>query len=87
MFQLSKALDVVGGMAKSVSDLALLTEVLIKPEARAKLPNSSYSSSLKKSFAGLKIGFLDFESWKWPEKSLSISKDVMDQLVSLNLHT
>ncbi|KAI1127061.1 amidase signature domain-containing protein [Nemania abortiva] len=67
VFAVSEEFDALGAMAKSVLDLALMTELVLNPEARAKLPKDGYQSYLRKDFAGLKVGFVDPEQWRWPD--------------------
>ena len=67
IFAVSEDFDALGGMAKSVLDLAHLTELVLTREERAKLPADGYLSFLKKDFSGLRVGFVDPELWRWPE--------------------
>lgn len=57
----SDILDTVGAMAKSVTDLASITEICLRPEYRADLPANGYASSFQNFFSGLKVDFLDLE--------------------------
>jgi hypothetical protein len=54
------------GMARSAEDLALLTEIIMDPSARAKLPENGYRGFMTGSWQGLRIGFLDSELWRLP---------------------
>ncbi|KAJ8132474.1 hypothetical protein O1611_g1152 [Lasiodiplodia mahajangana] len=67
VFAVSEEFDALGSMAKSVLDLALMTELVLNPEARAKLPKDGYQPYLRKDFAGLSVGFVDPEQWRWPD--------------------
>ena len=76
---------VLGGIdwCGEVSDLALLAEVILTPEARAKLPSKGYLSFLKRSFGSLSIGFADRALWRWPENLQPQHGNSAEQLVSL----
>lgn len=67
VFVVSEDFDSLGAMAKSSRDLALLAEIILTPEERAKLPSDGYLSFLKMSFENLSIGFADPALWRWPE--------------------
>ncbi len=54
IFPVSEDFDALGGMAKSVLDLAHLTELVLAREERAKLPPDGYLSFLKFSFSELR---------------------------------
>jgi len=66
-FAVSEDFDSLGAMAKSASDLAILTEMLLNEKARTELPSDGYLSFMQTDFEGLKIGFVDPEEWHWPE--------------------
>ena len=67
IFIVDEAFDALGAMARSSHDLALITEILLKTEARAKIPSDGFLSFMKKDFNGLRIGFIDAKEWHWPE--------------------
>ncbi|CAH0023746.1 unnamed protein product, partial [Clonostachys rhizophaga] len=67
VWTLSHHFDAIGGMAKSVTDLALITELLHTDQVRSTLPKDSYLSILSKDFENLKVGFLDPILWHLPE--------------------
>jgi amidase len=48
----SSTFDTVGGMARSVLDLATLTEIVLDPPARAKIPEDGYLSYLTAKLGG-----------------------------------
>ncbi len=84
VFAVSEDFDSLGAMAKSSHDLALLAEIILTPEARAKLPSDGYLSFLKKSLVGLNIGFADPALWTWPENLQPQHGNSAEQLVSLS---
>jgi amidase len=45
-------------MGKTPYDLNLLTESILTPEARAKLPENGYQDSLTRSWERLRVGIL-----------------------------
>jgi amidase len=67
VYHISYTLDTVGAMAKSVSDLAELSTIILEPHARQALGKDGFSSHLSKSFKGLKVGFLQPDQWRLPE--------------------
>lgn len=80
VWTLSTRFDSVGAMAKSVSDLALVTEMLHTKDVRAKLPPSGYTSYLTKSFKGMKVGFVDPTIWHLPPSMCPQIPHVVEQL-------
>lgn len=66
IFVISRSFDVVGGMAKTVSDLAHLTEHTLDEDARSKLPVDGFESFLKTEWSGLRIGVLQTDDWTLP---------------------
>uniref|UniRef100_A0A8H7NGZ5 Amidase domain-containing protein n=1 Tax=Bionectria ochroleuca TaxID=29856 RepID=A0A8H7NGZ5_BIOOC len=80
VWTLSHRFDAIGGMAKSVTDLAIITELLHTDQVRSKLPTGGYLSSLSKSFEGLKVGFLDPAIWHLPESLCPQIPSVVQEL-------
>ena len=58
VFRISRSFDAIGSMARTPYDLCLLTESILTPEARAKLPENGYKDSLSASWEGLRVGIL-----------------------------
>ncbi|KAL2063267.1 hypothetical protein VTL71DRAFT_5072 [Oculimacula yallundae] len=59
--------DAVGALARSLHDVAVVTEALLKPEYRQKIsPQGPLTDFLTKAFKGLRIGVLDPRVWKYP---------------------
>jgi amidase len=58
VFRISRSFDAIGAMARTPCDLSLLTESILTPEARSKLPESGFQNSLTGSWQGLKVGIL-----------------------------
>jgi amidase len=63
VYSVSGEFDSGGAMAKSVQDLAMITEHLLNDSAHAKLPSSGFAQSIRQDFDGLSIGFVDFDKW------------------------
>ncbi|KAJ5100375.1 amidase signature enzyme [Penicillium angulare] len=63
VFKSSAALDVVGGLARSTTDLALLSQTALNEEKRNDLPEEGYLKFLTKNFDSLRVGFLDPTKW------------------------
>jgi len=77
----SSTFDTVGGMARSVRDLATLTEIVLDPPARAKIPEDGYLSYLTANWEGLRLGFLDPEIWKLPDSLCEPNESALTQMV------
>ena len=58
IFRISRSFDAIGSMARTPYDLSLLTESILTPEARAKLPENGYRNSFTESWEGLRVGIL-----------------------------
>ena len=58
VFRISRSFDAIGSMAKTPYDLSLLTESILTPEARAKLPENGYQDAMTGNWDGLRIGIL-----------------------------
>jgi len=67
VFRISISYDGIGAMAKTPEDLAVLTEVILLPEFRAKLPKYGYKGSMLGKWEGLKVGVLDL-GWSGPDE-------------------
>jgi Asp-tRNA(Asn)/Glu-tRNA(Gln) amidotransferase A subunit family amidase len=65
--------DSLGPMTKSAEDVALMLNILLK--------SSDFTQSLTKSFAGLKIGFLDPVVWASNPGTVKPNEDFTEQLV------
>lgn len=76
---MSVALDSVGGMAKSVVDLADLTQII---QGDDDLISGNYRRFLTGNFKGLKIGFLDPSIWKFPKEACKTTPEIVDQMAS-----
>jgi amidase len=63
VFRCSVDLDVVGGLAWSTADLALLSYLSLLKEKRESLPPDGYQKFLTRKFDALNIGFLDPKKW------------------------
>lgn len=76
--------DAVGGMAKSVIDLATITDSLLESKARESFQSESRElvECLSKTFRGLRIGFLDPRVWHYPPELVEKIEEVDRQIVS-----
>jgi amidase len=77
---LSSRFDAIGAMAKSVTDLTIVTELLHTDRVRSTLPADGYASNLTKTFKGLKVGFLDPAEWHLPERLCPQIPSVVQEL-------
>lgn len=66
--------DSAGPLAKSVGDCAAVMEIL--------LPGRDFHSHLGKSWAGIAIASLDYDTWQWPEAVCNRVPAFDDQHVS-----
>lgn len=82
IFVISRSFDVVGGMAKTVSDLAHLTEHTLDEDARSKLPVDGFESFLKTEWSGLRIGVLQTDDWTLPPALVEPNEGVHAQTVT-----
>lgn len=74
--------DAVEGMAKSVIDLATITDCLLESNARGFFQSGDLVERLSKSFRGLRIGFLDPRVWHYPPELVEEIEEVDRQIVS-----
>jgi amidase len=58
VLRISRCFDAIGSMARTPYDLSLLTESILTPEARAKLPENGYRNSFTESWEELRVGIL-----------------------------
>lgn len=63
--RLSRGFDSIGTMAKTVEDLAILTEMVLNPDVQAALPEGGYFGALSKSWNGISVGFMEWDTKKW----------------------
>jgi amidase len=73
--------DSAGPMAKCARDIGALLDVLVD-ETKTQKPLSGYESCMVESFAGLRIGPLNPEIWKWPARVTASNEGATIQIVS-----
>jgi Asp-tRNA(Asn)/Glu-tRNA(Gln) amidotransferase A subunit family amidase len=83
VFKTSAELDVVGGMARSASDLALLSYCALTQEKQDLLPMEGYHKYLTKNFDSLRIGFLDPTKWSLHPDIVQLDQVILQQMVRL----
>ena len=81
VISVTSTFDTLGTMARSVDDLAALTEIILDPSARAGIPKDGFKSRLSGSWAGLRVGFLDPDIWKLPDSLCKPVDSVTAQMV------
>lgn len=79
----SMELDVVGGLAKSVSDVALIAEVALTKDERRLLPHDGYRSFLSQKFDSLRIGFVDPTLWSLHPDVVRLDEHILKEMVCL----
>ena len=88
VFVISTSFDTVGGMAKSVEDLALLIEYLQENGPNNVRATSDYRSVFQKDWSGLRLGFVDPDQWRLPPALVTPVEEVNLQIVSIfNVHS
>nr|ODN85433.1 hypothetical protein L203_05049 [Cryptococcus depauperatus CBS 7841] len=78
----SKNKDVVGALARSPHDVAVITEALLKPQYRERISKGHLTDFLTKSFKGLRIGFLDPRVWKYPSDTANTPEDMVIEMAN-----
>ena len=59
VFRITRSLDGIGGMAKTPSDLVVLTENILAPEARGYLQSGGVKGVMTGKWDGLRIGIAE----------------------------
>lgn len=79
----SRNKDVVGALARSPHDVAVITEALLKPQYREQITQGHLTDFLTKSFKGLRIGVLDPRVWKYPSDTANTPENIVIEMASL----
>ncbi|KAJ5703975.1 hypothetical protein N7493_011113 [Penicillium malachiteum] len=85
VFQSSLELDVVGGLARSAADLAILSHACFKAEKRNLLPGGGYLKFLTGDSDSPRIGFLDSAKWLLHPDIVNLDKGTLDQMNEIYL--
>ncbi|KAJ8125494.1 hypothetical protein O1611_g8145 [Lasiodiplodia mahajangana] len=80
VFKSSLELDVVGGLARSARDLALLSQTALTEEKRKPLPEEGYLKFLTRTFDGLRTGFLDPTKWSLHPNIVNLDEVILKQM-------
>jgi amidase len=78
----TKTFDSVGGMAKSATDLAILTGFLQDKDLTDDDLKPSSNTGPGSEWEGIRIGFLDPRIWKLPAWLVAPNSDATVQIVS-----
>ena len=81
IYPVSAPFDAVGGMAKSVIDLAAITDILLESNGQESRNSEKPADCLPKTFRGLNIGFLDPRVWQYPSTHVKKIEVVDRQIV------
>ena len=81
VWPVSPLFDAVGGLTKSVIDLATVTNCLVATSAAEDQQPRDFREYLSKTFAGLRIGFLNHHLWCLPGDLQTPIKEVEEQIV------
>jgi amidase len=85
IWTLSDKFDAVGGLARSVIDLADITSLLQDKQAKETATDNGYHRFLTGDFQGLRVGFLDPSVWHFPPERCKTTSAIAEQMVSLFL--
>lgn len=81
VFKLTDAFDTLGAMAKSVEDLAALTEMLFATVPERPSASWDLRRSICRDFRDLNVGFVDVDEWQLPESMLRSDEGYLEQRV------
>lgn len=73
--------DQPGPFTKCVADLADLLDILIEPSKTA-FPDGGYKACVTGSWEGIRVGYLDFDKWRYPEGIQKPEPACTQQMVS-----
>ncbi|KAF2105230.1 amidase signature domain-containing protein [Lophiotrema nucula] len=76
----SVELDVIGGLARSTADLALLSETALTEEKRKLLPLEGYRKFLTKTFDSLRIGVLSPTKWSLHPNIVRLDEQILKEM-------
>jgi len=74
--------DTIGPIARSAADIAVLMDTLVDRSLSAFIPEGGYTSYLKRSFDGLRIGYLNPQEWHLSTSVASPNAAVETQILS-----
>ncbi|KAI1427349.1 putative amidase [Xylaria sp. FL1777] len=81
VFSLTESMDNLGGLAKCVDDLTILTERLMSTSDGPKLD----ITSINKDFSKFRIGFVDPNTWRLPTMLLEPTESYIKQTINAYL--
>ena len=79
MLSVAPTFESAGGMAKTVTDLAALVEVILRA---AKSPRN-FTVNLGREWSEFKLGFVDSSLWRLPPELFTSTDEYCRQVVSL----
>ena len=82
VWRVSSLFDVIGGLTKSVTDLAVITTLLVHSDSKNGAGRNGFEQYLSRTFQGLRIGFLDPREWVYPPDVVKPIEEVNLQIVS-----
>lgn len=84
VISISSTFDSLGGMGKTVRDVALLTDVLLNDDVRAKFPGG-LANFMTGSWEGIRVGVVDASLWQLPPQLLVSDGEYRKQMVRVDL--
>lgn len=82
VWQVARSFDTAGAMAKSVLDLAQISDILLHRVTGMK---STLTDAIKKEWQGISVGFVDIEKWRLPPNAQHYSKEYNEQTVGAQI--
>jgi amidase len=80
VWQVAASFDTAGGMARSVRDLALLSDALLRQKDPGR---ASLVEAMQEGWEGMNVGFVDIESWRLPSEVREYVEGYEEQSVSV----
>ncbi|KAJ5151221.1 uncharacterized protein N7482_010473 [Penicillium canariense] len=81
LIPISPLCDAAGPMTKSVSDLALLLDILVDPST-TEVPDGGYITSATMSWGNIRVGVLDPRDWYLKDPPLQYVKEAEEQMTA-----
>lgn len=84
VISISSTFDSLGGMGKTVKDVALLTDALLNEDVRAGFPGGLVEF-LTDSWKDIRVGVVDASLWQLPPHLLVSDDEYKEQMVTVDL--
>lgn len=84
VISISSTFDSLGGMGKTVKDVALLTDALLNENVRAGFPGG-LTKFMTDSWKGIRVGIVDASLWQVPLQMFVPDEEYKEQMVTVDL--